>query len=258
MRRITLFLFAALVVTSVDAASYQKLDGTIVDPILDISGNPFPYAGSNLEPYVNLSDVDLAYADLFQANLIECIGEYVDLTGAYLSHASLGTSNISNATLAYADLTNAYLQYANLTYGNLSSADLTGADLYFTNLDRTNLTDATFSGATLNYARLTHANLYGTLLTGANLTNADLQYATLTYANLSGSIFTNTQNYTDATWTDAFYYVGDEPTWASGMDAAWRTRAGIQALTPPNAVPEPATLLLALFGLALLPRRRRR
>ena len=42
------------------------------------------------------------------------------------------------------------------------------------------------------------------------------------------------------------------------MDAAWRTSVGILALAPTNAVPEPSTFLLALIGLALLPRRRRR
>ena len=139
MRTITLFLFAALVVTSVDAASYQKTNGTIVNPILDNYGNVLAYSGNNLEPS------------------------------------------------------------AQLTFTNLSGANLTGA-------------------------------------------------------NLSGLILTDTKYYTDATWTDAFYYTDNEPTWRSGMTPSWRTSEGILALS----VPEPATLLLALFGLALLPRRRRR
>ncbi len=50
MRRITLFLFAALAVGSIDAASYQKTDGTIVNPILDVHGNVLLYSGRNLEP----------------------------------------------------------------------------------------------------------------------------------------------------------------------------------------------------------------
>ena len=128
MRTITLFLCAALAVTSIDAASYEQTDGTIVDPILDVHGNVHSYSGNNLEA-------------------------------------------------------------------------------------------------------------------GANLDSADL----------SGSILTDIQYYIDDTWTDVFYDYPNEPTWDSGMDAAWRSSVGILRTTP-----EPGTLLLALFGLALLPRRRRR
>jgi len=193
MRTITLFLFAALAVTSVDAASYEQNDGTIVDPILDTDGNVHAYSGNNLEPYATLSD-------------------------ASLSHA--------------------YLRYANLGHAQLTGANLTGADLISTNLFGANLTTANLSDANLDYAFLFQANLFG--------------------ANLSGSILTDTQYYTDATWTDAFYYTDNEPTWRSGMDAAWRTSVGILALAPTSAVPEPAAILLALLGLAMLPRRRRR
>ena len=90
-------------------------------------------------------------------------------------------------------------------------------------------------------------------MTNANLPNANLGSAYLNNANLSGAILTDTQYYTDATWTDAFYDYRNEPTWNSGMNAAWRSSAGILRTTP-----EPATILLALFGLALLPRRRGR
>ncbi len=102
------------------------------------------------------------------------------------------------------------------------------------------------------------ANLIQAILNGADLTGALMWGADLSGADLSGSIFTNTQYYNDATWTDAFYYTDNEPTWDIGMDAAWRTSAGILALAPTSSVPEPSTLLLALLGLALLPRRRRR
>ena len=59
MRRITLFLFAALAVTSVDAASYEQINGTIVDPILDTDGNVLSYSGNNLEPHANLTGANL-------------------------------------------------------------------------------------------------------------------------------------------------------------------------------------------------------
>ena len=67
MRTITLFLFAALAVTSVDAASYQKNDGTIVDPIRDRFNNPHPYSGVNLEPHAYLPGADLSGAKLTSA-----------------------------------------------------------------------------------------------------------------------------------------------------------------------------------------------
>ena len=43
------------------------------------------------------------------------------------------------------------------------------------------------------------------------------------------------------------------------VDTAWQSRAGIRAISGGGgSVPEPATLLFALAGLALLPRRRRK
>ena len=98
----------------------------------------------------------------------------------------------------------------------------------------------------------------GVEVSGADLINADLSGAWLGGTDLSGSDFSDVQYYDDANWTNAFYYTDNEPTWHSSMDAAWRTSEGILALAPTNAVPEPSTLLLALFGLALVPRRRRR
>ena len=54
------------------AASYQKRDGTIVDPI-QINSPPFggdhSYSGPNLEPSANLSDANLMGANLMGANL---------------------------------------------------------------------------------------------------------------------------------------------------------------------------------------------
>jgi hypothetical protein len=206
MRTISLFLFASLVATSVDAAWYQKIDGTKVDPILDVFGYTQSYSGPNLQPGVVLPDA-------------------------------------------------AYLRFAVLTYADLSSADLAGANLAGALLDGGDLSSADLTGADLWGASLTQTDLSSADLTGANLDDAYLTYADLSSADLSGSDFSNVFLYTGSTWTDAFYYTDNEPTWASGMDAAWRSSAGILA-TPP--VPEPAAILLALLGLALLPRRRRR
>ena len=51
-----LVIFVTLLSGSVaQAASYEKTDGAIVDPILDTSGSTHPYSGDNLEPDANLS-----------------------------------------------------------------------------------------------------------------------------------------------------------------------------------------------------------
>ncbi len=59
MRLFTLFLLAAPAASSVGADSYQKTDGTIVNPILNIWGEVLPYAGPNLEPGADLINADL-------------------------------------------------------------------------------------------------------------------------------------------------------------------------------------------------------
>jgi len=248
MRTITLFLFAALAVTSVDAASYQKTNGTIVDPIQFWYGGNHSYSGNNLEPHANLSGANLNNAALYQA----------DLSNASLDGANLWGTVLYEAILTGATLTDADLQYINLDGADLSFANLTSANLSEAGLNKAILTGADLEGAVLYKANLGVADLEGADLTNADLDWANLIGADLTDADLSGSDFTDVKHYTLATWTDAFYYTDNEPTWRSGMDAAWRTSAGILALAPTSAVPEPAALLLALFGLALLPRRRRR
>ena len=64
MRLVTLFLIAAFAASTVGAASYQKTDGTIVDPILDRYGDPHSYSGADLEPDADLTNADLTRADL--------------------------------------------------------------------------------------------------------------------------------------------------------------------------------------------------
>ena len=208
MHRITLTIILLFSATAVDAAWYQKIDGTIVDPIQSVDGGDLSYSGKNLEPGVDLEGTNVNRPSLFEA----------DLSGA--------------------DLSGANLTYTYLDYADLTGADLTGAILLAAPMWSADLTDADLTDADLSY----------TSMLGTDLTGADL----------SGSDFSNVLLYNDATWTDAFYYTDNEPTWDSGMDAAWRLNEGILALPPTNAVPEPSTLLLALLGLTLLPRRRRR
>ncbi len=57
------------------AASYQRTEGTIIDPILDTAFSTHPYNGPDLEPHLwldcceNLSGTNLSGADLAAANL---------------------------------------------------------------------------------------------------------------------------------------------------------------------------------------------
>ena len=119
MRTLFLMLFSTLSLASSSAfaASYQQVDGTIVDPIQRRTGGSHPYSGPNLEPFANLSGVDLVNAELIGANL----------TGADLSNAHLGGSDLDLAYLLGASL-------AGTTYLGAT----TGAPSYNASTDFTN------------------------------------------------------------------------------------------------------------------------
>ena len=70
MRLFTLLLFASLAATSLEAASYVQSDGTIVNPILDVTGVVHSYSGYNLEPLVDARGADLTDANLTRVNLV--------------------------------------------------------------------------------------------------------------------------------------------------------------------------------------------
>lgn len=79
------------------AASYQKLDGTIVDPIQnrDFRETVHPYSGPNLAPGAILAGANLVFSNLSRANLV----------GADLAGANLAGSNLAGADLSGANLT---------------------------------------------------------------------------------------------------------------------------------------------------------
>jgi len=91
MRLVKLFLLAAFAASTVDAASYQRTDGTIVDPIMDQNLDPHPYSGNNLEP-----NADLSYAILYNAYLWRANLSNANLTGANLRNANLSGSGLIN------------------------------------------------------------------------------------------------------------------------------------------------------------------
>ena len=188
MRRIILFLFAAVAAGPVDAAWYQWwTDGRIVDPILDVDGNVLPYVGNNLEANASLNYADLSYARL----------DYADLAAADLQFANLSYAEIQSVNLQDADLTGATI-IDSFFEGFLDRATFTGADLSHTAVPLCKATEADFS-----YANLSHAYFYGTDFTGADFTGADLTYAYLQAADMSDTICT------DADFRFAFLYKAD-------------------------------------------------
>jgi hypothetical protein len=136
MRMLALILISAisLASSSAFAASYQQNDGTIVDPIqfrsdIDAGGDHNLYFGSNLEPFADLSGVNLVIADLTNANLTGAFLPAANLNSALLTDASLINANLTAANLNSANLTGALLGSASLTFANLTNANLTGAIL---------------------------------------------------------------------------------------------------------------------------------
>ena len=163
---LAMVLVALLASSLVKGASYERWDGTIVDPIVDRSVSVHSYSGPNLEPFADLHDASLRYANLTSASLNDANLSYANLTGADLTGASL------SAILLYANLTGADLTGADLDRAYLAYADLTGADLA-----GANLSGAILSGADLTFANLYRANLYGAGLDYVNLYGANLTFA---------------------------------------------------------------------------------
>ena len=216
MHRFALLVVAVTFLTSsmAQAASYQKTDGTIVDPIIDTGGNPHSYSGNNLEPGANLSsavlpDANLNFADLTAATLTDA-----DLTFADLIFAGLTNADLTNADLTSADLTSADLRFADLTDADLTNADLTNADLYRAYLTDADLTGANLSGSNISVWHLQAAagvvgvKVMGNNMTGFDLSNLDLTGATLTNADLSyADLYDTNLNFADlysANLTDAY------------------------------------------------------
>jgi uncharacterized protein YjbI with pentapeptide repeats len=102
-----------------------------------------------------------------------------DLSELELADADLSCAYLSHADLSYADLTrtnlhNAVLRHTDLTSTRLQKADLSEADLSYSILQRADL-----SGAVLRDARLCGADLRGACFKDADLAGADLADALL-------------------------------------------------------------------------------
>jgi uncharacterized protein YjbI with pentapeptide repeats len=180
----------------------------------------------------DLSDLNLALADLRNANLSGANVTGTNLRDAILNGANLcGTSvneiihtamaadhppksvNLSGAKLREADLTGARLRDAILSEANLEGAMLCDADLDGADLQKAILL-ANLRGAYLRGANLSGAMLYGSDLKGAILNGAILREAILSAANLSGTdlssadltdvIMEGTEYTTETIWPEDF------------------------------------------------------
>jgi len=245
MRLVTLFLIAAFAASTVDAASYQKTDGTIVDPILNATvGGIHDYSGKNLGPDANLRKANLGLADLEDANL-----SHADLTRANLSHA-----NLTRASLPYADLTGAWMRYANLTGADLTNAYLYCANLYGAILTNVNLSGSDLSGVYGSYwstAHWTDAYYYTDSephwAYGMNPVALGIVWIDPTSGDINSDGVFDAADYT--LWQDNG---GDQINYRTWKDHFGQSIASGSEVDP---VPEPTTLLLALLALTAAPLR---
>lgn len=288
MRLLTLLLALSLPI-SAHAASYQQIDGTIVDPIRSTFGGVHHYIGPNLEPGANLSQFeDLSFANLSSANLHGADLAHLILTGADLANAIMYEANLREADLSGADLSDAFFFNANLSDADLNSAILTGADManaimwgvksgdisgpplalppdwllidgYLVgpgaDLIGEDLSGANFSGLKLINTYLLDANL-----SGANLTGADLSFGDLFNANLAGADFTgadlNTADLVRATY-DEFTIFPNGNTYLNPSTGLLNNARPWELRMIPT--PEPtAGLALTVGGLAVAVAGRRR
>ena len=120
------------------------------------------------------NDINLALADLCDA----------ELDGAILIDANLRGANLRNTSLKKADLAEANLVEANLAGANLERANLSWADLADANLKEANLKDANLKGAFLEGANLEGTELLMANLSGANLKDANLKGSFIDGANI--------------------------------------------------------------------------
>ncbi|MBW4576106.1 MAG: pentapeptide repeat-containing protein [Aphanothece sp. CMT-3BRIN-NPC111] len=125
----------------------------------------------------DLRGIQLAGADLRDANLIN----------TQLGHADLRNAQLDGAKLAIADLSNTLLNGASLRKAKLMGAIFRDADLSGADLSRADLSDADLRNAQLVKANLVGANLSAADLRGANLRNANLTSAELSDVNLMGA-----------------------------------------------------------------------
>jgi len=160
----------------------------------NVDGARFAFANlnnSNLLDRIDLSNINLVYADLSNANLKGKNLAGIDLRGVDLSEHDLTGTNLIGATLSDAKFSSTNLKGKNLSGAilrgvDLSEHDLTGANLSDTFLGRADLSEIDLRTVTLTNADFTYANLSGSKLPDSLLVNNNLDYAILNNINFAG------------------------------------------------------------------------
>ena len=135
----------------------------------------------------DLSDLNLAGANMAKADFSGAKLAGTNLSGANLARAKFFRADLSQADLSRANLFKANLSQADMAGANLNGADLTGAFLIRANLSGASLLQACMKGANLGQASLFRAKLVGAVLSQASFFKADLSEADLSEANLEGA-----------------------------------------------------------------------
>ena len=228
MRKLVLVLALVLLAGNAGAASYQRTDGTIVDPILDLNGNVASYTGPNLGPGIdygttaeNVTNLDLAELDLSGA-IID-----IDFTSSNLHRASFVQVQTEGPSAHLG-----FLNGVDATYARFDSADI---GLVFISsvagVEMMDFSRASFRGATLR---------------------------SIDFINLTASPFLNFSetDFSDADLSNATFgsadYIGS-PLYNANTDFTGATTSGGQPFDPVAAgwtlVPEPSSSLLISLGL---------
>ncbi len=268
--RFVLIVYGLFIATAVNAASYERTDGSIVNPILDTSGSILSYSGPNLTPGVVLSGENLASADLLDADLQGSDMSNINLSSAKMWRSDLRGTNLTSSDLSgvflfrsdmrgtdmtSAVLPNGDLQEVDLLGATLDSANFQSVKLWSSDMRDTSIRNSDFSGASLG-----GVDFLGSDLTDTNLAAAKVYQTIFHYVNISGTDLTSLEFYDHADWTNAYYFTDNEPTWQANMDPTFRAAAGIVPLSPGSSplypVPEPRAIVLsAIAAIALLTRR---
>jgi uncharacterized protein YjbI with pentapeptide repeats len=142
---------------------------------------------------LDLTDSDMAFAHLHDADLTESIlrrtrGFEVDLSAARLGGCDLQEARLNKATLVKARLTDANLVSAQLKDADASGANFCGARMQEAHLERSTLHGARFDGANLD-----NAFFAGTSLDEATLRNVALRAVAWRKANWDPSTWRELQ-----------------------------------------------------------------
>jgi uncharacterized protein YjbI with pentapeptide repeats len=217
----------------------MRVDGLVVDPILDTSGFRLLYEGPDLMQGVNAPGAYLS-------------SEY---SWPYLYYADLRNANLegaimNNAELSYASFRSARLANVNLNYADMRGVDMTGAHVSPTSLWEANLFEALLTDAVFANSRLKFANLSGANLDGTNFQDADLS------SSLLGDAYVEEADFRGADLTGAFYlgtttgsafYNSETRFEGTGFDPA---AAGWRLVPEPGAGSLGSAALLTLHFLA--------